>query len=250
MITFKAIIIGERLEEVQLLRHIIAQQCPHVVISETGSTAAQAKHIIENIAYDIIILGFESGMNYAFQMLQNAAQNLSRKKLILMASKQQQQLQYITNTTVDVIARPITPVNMVLALKNATENMKHPLITHKEPSGNHKVAKPLNVIAIPSVHEVKILKVSDILYLQSEGKYTVFHTVKDSTILSSTNLGEYEKKLTHNNFFRAHNSFLINIDNIVNIQKKDGVYVEMNNRAYIPVAKRKKESLFHYLGNK
>ncbi|MGY3791661.1 hypothetical protein [Aquimarina sp. 433] len=40
------------------------------------------------------------------------------------------------------------------------------------------------------------------------------------------------------------------MDNIVNVQKKDGVYVEMNNRDMIPVAKRKKESLFQFLGIK
>ena len=40
------------------------------------------------------------------------------------------------------------------------------------------------------------------------------------------------------------------MDNAINIQKKDGIYIKMNNNENIPVSKRKKEILFNYLGIK
>lgn len=250
MKTFKTIIIEEDIKDAEQIKNIIEIQCPNIVITNIGVNAAEAKKIIADTTYDIIILGFESGMNYAFEMLQNSPHSLEDKELILIATEKQQQLQCITDTTINFVSRLIKPNNIIEAVEKAEQKIVDDNDFHEVIPVKSATSKPLNVIAIPSIDEVKILKISDILYLQSEGKYTVFHTAKDKTVMSSTNLGEYEKKLIYNNFFRAHNSFLINMDNIVNVQKRDGVYVEMNNRDHIPVAKRKKDALFHHLGIK
>ncbi len=245
-----AVIIEKNLDEVQQIKRVVEEQCSTIIIDKIAANPEETKKIINDLFYDILIIGIETGKEYAFEILQNSSFDLNDKELILISTEKERSLQMLTNTATDYIVKPFEPSSILGAIEKAQQNIE----ASKESQGiiayQKEKSTPLNVIAIPSTNDVKILKVNDILYLRSEGKYTIFHTAKDKTVMSSTNLGAYEKKLIHNNFFRVHNSYLVNMDNIVNVQKRDGVYIEMNNRDMIPVAKRKKEHLFQFLGIK
>ncbi|OEK07367.1 hypothetical protein A8C32_18190 [Flavivirga aquatica] len=242
-----AIIIEENLIEAQRIEKAIAEQCPNIVINEIGTTPIETKKIINEGSYDIIIMGLKVGKDYAFEILQKTSLNIQDKELILTSTEPEGNLKTYRNSAIDYILKPLEPLGIMGAIEKAEQKIMEQKELHNLTRGK---SKPLNLVAIPSTNDVKIIKVSDILYLKSEGKYTIFHTSKGKQVVSSTNLGAYEKKLAQNNFFRIHNSFLVNMDSVVNVQKKDGVYVEINNRDMIPVAKRKKESLFYYLGIK
>lgn len=245
-----AIIIEENTLEALQLKKIVEQQCPDITIADIGRNPKETRQIISDAFYDIIILGLQTGIDHAFAILWDFKDTIKEKALILITSKQERTLEVITNTSIDFISKPFEPNSIIATIKKAKQHTLTPKDFQTVSTYNAVSTKPLNLLAIPSSNDIKLLKINDILYLESEGRYTSFHTVKNKTIVSSTNIGEYQKKLAHNNFFRIHNSFLVNMDNIVNVQKKDGIYVEMNNRDMIPVAKRKKESLFQFLGIK
>ncbi len=246
-----AIIIEENLENTLKIQQVVEEQCSDITITATCADPIMAKKIIHDSIYDIILLGFTAGINYAFEMLQNTIDDIENKKLILFATEKEQKFQFITNTSIDFISRPFRPENIVKVIKKAKQHFFDKSATQEIIPIQKKPSKPLDLLAIPSIDEVKIIRTNDILYLKSEGKYTSFHVAStDKPIVSSMNLGSYEKKLINNNFFRLHNSFLVNMDHIINVQKRDGVYVKMKNQDVVPVAKRKKDALFQFLGIK
>jgi two-component system LytT family response regulator len=73
-------------------------------------------------------------------------------------------------------------------------------------------------VAIASVDKIDLLKIDDIVFCKADGKYTEFHTDKNTKIVSSRNLGEYSS-LLENNFFRIHHSYVVNIKHIVKFIK-------------------------------
>lgn len=245
-----AIIIENDISEAHQIKAIIEQECPNVTIAAIGCNPIETQNVIHNKTYDMIIMRQKTGIAYAFKMLENAAVDFEEKELILISTEEEHYIQKFTKAAVDCILPPYDSEGIQQAIKKASQSMTNQNNAKSFLEQTAVQPQPLSLLAIPSTDDVKILKISDILYLQSEGKYTVFHTTQEKNIVSSTNLGEYEKKLAHNNFFRIHNSFLVNMDNIINVQKRDGVYIEMNNRQMIPVAKRKKDPLFQYLGIK
>jgi two-component system LytT family response regulator len=82
-----------------------------------------------------------------------------------------------------------------------------------------------------------------ILYLQSEGSYTTFFIEGGKKIMTSKNIGFYEKKLPLNNFFRIHHSIIVNTDKIerVEVGKKNNIYLR-NNKIMLPISTRKVSS--------
>ncbi len=89
---------------------------------------------------------------------------------------------------------------------------------------------------------------TDIMYCKAEGKYTRFFLSNGETIVSSRNIGDYELRILDvNNFFRVHNSYVVNMRYLSRINKLDGTSCEMINGEQVPVSKRRQEDFIKYI---
>jgi len=86
--------------------------------------------------------------------------------------------------------------------------------------------------------------------LNLDGRYTIIHLLDKTTFFVSKNIGEYDKILAPNYFFRIHKKYLINLKYIVNINNSDGSSCELIGSIVLPVAKRRKEGLVSFLNIK
>ena len=107
-----------------------------------------------------------------------------------------------------------------------------------------------NFIAIPSTKKIDFIKIDDILYFESDGRYTIIHLRDKTTFFVSKNIGEYDKILAPKYFFRIHKKYLINLKYIININNSDGSHCELAGNLKLPVAKRRKEDLVSFLNIK
>ena len=85
------------------------------------------------------------------------------------------------------------------------------------------------------------LQLSDIIYIQTENKLLILHTIHGD-VQSSQRMSELEKRLSKKQFFRCHNSYMINFDYVEGV-KKDSVLIKdkVQKLKTIPISKYKKE---------
>ena len=106
-------------------------------------------------------------------------------------------------------------------------------------------------VAIATIEEIYFIKMNEIIYCKSDGRYTIFYLQNGKVSISSKNLGDYESRvLDKSSFFRIHNSFIINMRFLVRIIKTDGNSCEMENGAIIPISKRRLEEFNRYINLK
>ena len=153
---------------------------------------------------------------------------------------------------VDFILKPIDPKDLLVTFKRIEDCFKNNNFT--TPSQIKSVKSSIgskttdyNFIAIPSTKKIDFVRIDDILYLESDGRYTTIHLVDKSTLFVSKNIGEYEKLLSTSYFFRIHKKYLINLKYIININNSDGSNCELVGKLMLPVAKRRKEDLVSFL---
>jgi len=84
---------------------------------------------------------------------------------------------------------------------------------------------------------------------ESEGNYTQFTLNDGRKILVTKILKEFDEMLEPYNFFRAHQSHLINIDFFVTYKKGEGGTIIMQDKSEIPLATRKKEAFIKLLSS-
>lgn len=86
----------------------------------------------------------------------------------------------------------------------------------------------------------------DIIFLESDGSYSHLYTI-DERIMSSKNLGHYEKLLPEDQFVRTHHSYVVNAHHIKKITKSRGATLTMTNDYEVPVAQRRVSDLQNYI---
>jgi two-component system, LytTR family, response regulator len=92
------------------------------------------------------------------------------------------------------------------------------------------------------------VKTSDIIYAESNNSYTTFYLLNQSKILVSKSIKEFEILLHAYGFIRVHQSFLVNKEMIIGLDKKDGLALKLQNGVEVPLSKNKKVEVLAILG--
>lgn len=85
---------------------------------------------------------------------------------------------------------------------------------------------------------------TDILYCSAESNYTHIYTIEGRRYVVSKTLKQVAVKLSGRNFFRIHQSHLVNLEAIVCVTKHD---VRMRDQHELPVARQKRKELLKKL---
>ena len=126
---------------------------------------------------------------------------------------------------------------------NISARIEH-LVQSLKPSTGHNFK-----LALPTSDGLIFVKIEEIIYCEASSNYTQIFTNDGKKHLVSRTLKEYEDLLSDHNFYRIHNSFLINLDSIKKYVRGEGGYVIMNNDVSLDVSKRKKEGFLSKLGH-
>jgi len=73
-------------------------------------------------------------------------------------------------------------------------------------------------ILVTQTTGMRFIKINSIKYISSSGDYSEIHTAKKSYLMSKS-MGEWEKRLPENNFFRIHRSYIVNIEFVERTEK-------------------------------
>jgi two-component system LytT family response regulator len=142
---------------------------------------------------------------------------------------------------VETVAKRIRLKNTALDQYNKTEQFKVLLENMKHSSAEFPK------IALPTLQGLDIQNEADILYLIAEGNYVQVHRRNANPLLLSKTIKYVEERLHTKYFFRIHNSYLINMREIVRYIKGDGGSVVMSDGKELNVAKNRKTELMALL---
>ncbi len=105
----------------------------------------------------------------------------------------------------------------------------------------------LNNRLIVSVSKsIHMLELDSIVYLSAESNYCNIIMSDNRTILSSKTLKFYEMLLVDKGFLRVHSGFLINLNRVSKICKKNGFNIQMDTGKIIPISLSYKNNLFRF----
>jgi two-component system LytT family response regulator len=110
--------------------------------------------------------------------------------------------------------------------------------------------KNSNAIVVSSLKEVLFIQKSEIMFMTAHGRYTAIHLQNTKKHIASKAIGEYEKLLIEDNFFRIHHSHIININFLSKIIRSDGYVVELSDGTQLNISRRKQENLMVFLNSK
>lgn len=147
------------------------------------------------------------------------------------------------NDPLQKISNPTEPSSTIESKLSSKGNPSRSFLPGNSDPGNPRSAK----ISVPVFDGLQMLNTDDILKCTAHECYTEILLVDGSRIVVSRLLKEYEDILSAFNFFRIHNSYLINLRHVKKYIKGEGGYVVLSNGDSCEVSRRKKSELLQRL---
>ncbi len=224
-----------------VLRNMIAQTQTEMQFVGEASGVEEGLVMANNLKFDVLFLDIQLKDGSAFDFL-DKLEGLSFK-IIFTTAHDEYALRAFKYHAVDYLLKPIDPdeleqtLNLVDSQVQSEKQYKNLLQQVK-----NKEVGP-NMITLRTSDNIYFFHPKDIIRVEGLGSYSKFVTA-NQTVLVSKNLRHYEEVLKGNNFFRVHQSHLINLDKVIQLDKNE---LSMENDELVPVATRKKNSLIKKL---
>lgn len=118
-------------------------------------------------------------------------------------------------------------------------NQRMPGVPETEP-----VPQDKEYLSVKADYKVSLVKISDIVYLESEGEYVRIHLNNHTTITTLFRLKNMEATLPAENFMRVHRSYIVNLKYIKGYVKGR---IFLSDTEYVPIGENYKETFQHYI---
>lgn len=116
---------------------------------------------------------------------------------------------------------------------NMEEEIREALASLRNLNRNNKKLE-LNIISIGKI----AISENDILFIETEKRNLIIHT-KTKDYVSTNSMKEICEKLEQDGFFRCHQSYLVNLDEIETFDNKD---IILSNKAKVMLSKRQRKA--------
>ncbi len=111
-------------------------------------------------------------------------------------------------------------------------------------SSSEALPKDKEYISVKADYKVSLVRIDEIVYLESEGEYVRMHLADGSAITTLFRLKNMEAALPSERFMRVHRSYIVNLRRIRSYVKGR---IYLNDEEYIPIGENYKEAFQEYI---
>lgn len=244
--TSTAVIIDDEKPGRDHLSALLRRVCPEVEVVGTAENVETGVGIITDTNPDIVFLDINMPGESGFDVLDQL--ECREFALIFVTAHDEFALQAIKSRTVDYLLKPLDIDDLMSAVEKAREYISIKNRSNDQSLHNESISLGDHTITIPAASGLKIVRVKDIVYLRARDNYTFIHLLETTSgMLLSKNLGQMEKELPSNIFFRSHKSFLINMLCLTEYKREQEEGLIMSNGDRVKVSRRKRPELLQRL---
>ena len=235
------ILIDDERNCTDLLRVMLEKYCPGITVTAVFNDPELALAHIKAERPQLVFLDIEMPRLNGFDLLR--ACGTLDFKVVFTTAYDQYAVKAFKFNALDYLLKPIDKEELILAVDKVLR-ASAPAVERIEAARLLRETPMPERIALPVGQELVFVEVAEILYCESDGSYvSVFMQHQARPILLSKSLREFEELLNNPAFFRAHNSFLVNLKQVQKIVRTDGGEIVMRNGKSLPVARAKKAEL-------
>ena len=245
----KAVIVEDEINVREGFIKMLDVFCPEVRIVGTADSVKTATEVIHNLELDVLFLDINLPDGSGFDLLHSLIEY--DFKVIFVTAYSQYAISAFKMSAVDYLLKPVSPDLLQKAISKVSS-----LMTNNDIDGLSILRENLSVqpdtkkkIVLRDLDNLYLIELHKIIYCHADGCYTKFVLDDNSSIITSTNLKEYEDMLDSYGFVRCHHSFLVNLDHIARMSKVDGATLVLSQGTEIPISKRKKSLILDRINN-
>jgi two-component system LytT family response regulator len=237
MTRLSAVIVDDERRGRELLQQLVHTHCPEVEVKVAVETVEAAIEAVREFQPDILFLDMRIGNEFGFDVLPSLKDPLPY--IIIITAHDEYAIKALRAGATDYLLKPVISDELKSAVRKVLEKKSQPVQLTAPPIPEQKSED--RRIAISTAEGLIFIRASNIIRCEASGAYTEIFLKEGGKIVTSTNLGEFERLLPESSgFLRIHHSSLINLSEVAMYIKADGGSVVMSDKSTVPISQRKK----------
>ncbi len=240
----KTIIIEDNPLARKFLSELLVEHCPNIQLKGTASNVHDGRKLIGEVKPELVFLDVEMPQGTGFNLLENI-KNIDFQ-VIFTTAHEKYALQAIKYSALDYLLKPVDVDDLLQAVEKAEQQQPKDISALKIQTLMQNLdAKPQSVqkLILKDRYGMQIVKVADIIRLEAEGSYTKFYLNNGKMLTISKSLKEYDNLLPAKDFFRSHQSHLVNLEYLERYDTRNGDVLQMIDGSEVPISRRKRDML-------
>jgi two-component system LytT family response regulator len=211
----------------------------------TCNSPLKAVDLINNTKPDVVFLDIQMPEMDGFSLIE--ALDFRDFNLIFTTAHDEFALKAIKVSAIDYLLKPVDKDELLAAMKKIKKSENNSLLENKLQLLLNNLNDNNDKINISADGKVYLLDKEDVIMLKSDKSYTTIFLKSEQQIVVSKTLKEVEKKFQFPEFFRVHNSYLINLNHVKEYLKGLGGELIMTNGLTASISRNRKTELFNKL---
>jgi len=244
----KAILIDDELNSLQNLQQKLEGFCPDVAIVAVTQKPEEGILLIRQHQPDVVFLDIEMPRMSGFRMLEELGEY--DFDIIFTTAYNHYSIDAIRISAFDYLVKPIGIEDLQQAVERLSKSLNRQTkekidILKKSLSDNRSQE---DKIAISTSEGIEFIPIKNIIHVESKSNYSKIFLTDNKSIMVTKILKDFEEMLVPYNFYRVHNSHLINLNYIQKYVRSQGGHVQLQDGTLIDISRRKKEEFLKMIG--
>jgi two-component system LytT family response regulator len=234
----KTIIIDDEKDAVQLLSLELLKMQDRVKLIASFNSPLDAVAHLKNNEIDLLFLDIDMPNMNGFELL-NQLQPFNFA-VVFVTAYDKFAIKAFRYQALDYITKPVDSLLLADTIDRASKRkISEEQIFELKSS---KLQYNLNKIAVPTSKGLIFININDICCIEASDNYSVVHLKNNQKITCSRTLKEMEQIFDEKKFFRVHRQFIVNLEEVVHLNKSEGL-LSLSNQMVVSVSREQKENL-------
>jgi two-component system, LytTR family, response regulator len=241
----KAILIDDERNSLEMLEWLLNTYCPEVSIAAMCESGEQGIQAIRQHQPDVVFLDIEMPKMNGFEMLEKIGD--INFEIVFATAYDKFAVKAFRYAALNYLLKPVDPDELQATVGRLRQKTASPSKEQMDllfQSLLHREKQPVDRIALSTGDGLVFAQTKDIAYCRAESNYTHVVMANGQKILVAKTLKEIDETLSGKDFFRVHNSFLVNINHISKFVRGDGGYILMPDNTQITISRSKRDEFF------
>jgi len=248
--TIKCILIDDEKENLDLMEYMLLNSGHKIQIQEKLNDPILAIDVLANTNTDLVFLDIQMPNCSGFDVLNKLTS--WDFHLVFATAYDQFAIQALRLGAFDYLLKPINQDALNKLLNRLVKK-----INYEDQKLNNFVFEKFSSIQkiksrkklLPGAQDLINVDLDNVLYFEADGIFSWAFLKNGVKLFISLQLKQLEDDLQFIDYFRIHKSYLINLNEVVKVSRKDGITVVMSDDKEIPVSRLKKAEFFEKVQN-
>ncbi|GHT73512.1 hypothetical protein FACS189456_4040 [Bacteroidia bacterium] len=228
------IIVDDEQPARELIRHYLKNYADAVIVGEADN-GFDALKLIKEHHPQLVFLDVQMPKLTGFETLELMEET---PEVIFSTAFDHYAIRAFEMNAVDYLLKPYSGERFDVAVQKAIGRI-NAKVTDASPAqalktGTESAGETLTRIAVKQRHQIYVVPVHEIDYIEADGDYVQLHTPQ-GTFLKEKTMKFFENSLPSQQFIRIHRSCIVNVDKVskIEIYEKESYHVHLRNGAIL-----------------